>query len=165
MTPSLLALVSVSSPATDSTPGPDELAASVAVLDYLEAGTAQTAITLTWGSTGYEATGATGSTRTARCISTDDERYAGLLAALDASFGIETVAGTLQFEASEAHGRKGRATFKASAEPAAPTAVATPLCLVLEAKVPVAVTAVQFESTGEQVAHYTATVFPVGPRS
>jgi hypothetical protein len=36
---------------------------------------------------------------------------------------------------------------------------------VLEASVPVAVTAVQFESTGRHVARYTATVFPVGPRS
>ena len=165
MTPSLLALVSFSAPAYESAPGPDELAASVAVLDFLSAGTDQAAITLTWGRTGYQATGATGSTRTARCIAPDDERYANLLAALDASFGIQTVAGTLHYEASEAHGSEGRATFEASAEPAKATAAATPLCLVFEEMVPVAVTAVQFESTGQHVARYTATVFPVSPRS
>jgi hypothetical protein len=160
----LFALASFSAPSFDVAPGPDELAATVAVLDFLDNGSVGSRITVSWDARGYRAAGARGPARTARCMATDDPRYDEVLVQLGAD-QARAVAGTIRYEESEGEDGAGSARFQVSAAPASPASTTTPLCIVFEGTDPVAVTAVRFESTGENRANYTATVFAIGPRA
>jgi hypothetical protein len=160
----LSAIASLAAASFDTTPSPDELAATVAAVDFLSRGNAESSITLWWDSHGYAAAGSRGPERTARCMAIDDPRYDSLLGGLDPD-QAQAVSGTIHYETSEGRDGVGSARFRANARAASPVAPTTPLCLVSDGPDPVALAAVRFESIGENLAHYTAIVFPLGPSS